>query len=151
MSEAPAGRIEQGGLVFSRHLLGMSGGRRTGATLTQSAYLLLACLDAGGPMSIAELAGAIGLETSTMNRQTAALVREGWAERIPDPAGGLARKFRPTAAGRQAFEEERAARVAGIERIAGDWSAGDLDAFATLLDRFNLAVERRRKSHWPRA
>ncbi|MCL1871545.1 MAG: MarR family transcriptional regulator [Promicromonosporaceae bacterium] len=150
MDETFAAEIETGGLLFSRHLLAMSGGRRTGGTLTQSAYLLLACLDAGGPMSIGELAETTGLETSTMNRQTAALIREGWAERIDDPAGGVARKFRPTPRGQEAFEDERAARIHGIGRMLHDWADADLATLATLLDRFNLAVESATGRHWPR-
>src|SRR5690348_4795778 len=49
-----------------------------------SSYILLSRLEAEGPMSIGQLAQAFSLDTSTVNRQTAVLLRDGLAERIPD-------------------------------------------------------------------
>lgn len=53
--------------------------------LERSAYLLLSRLQTEGAMSIGQLSDAFGLDTSTLNRQTGALLRAGLVERIPDP------------------------------------------------------------------
>lgn len=50
-------------------------------------------------MSIGQLSDAFGLDASTLNRQTAAMLRGNLVERIADPDGGIARKFRITAEG----------------------------------------------------
>lgn len=55
--------------------------------LDRSAYLLLSRIQVEGPMSIGQLSEAFGLDTSTLNRQTAAMLRNGVVERMPDPEG----------------------------------------------------------------
>src|SRR3546814_7701093 len=78
--------------------------------LDRSAYTLLTRLVMEGPMSIGQLSEAFGLDASTLNRQTAAMMRDGLVERIPDPEGGLARKFLVTESGRKRLDRERRAR-----------------------------------------
>ena len=143
-------RIERDATLLGRHTVALNGGARRQGALTHSAYLLLACLEAGGPMSIAELASRVGVDLSTMNRQTSALLRDGHAERIADPDGGIARKFRVTPAGAAAYLAEWETRQRGIDGILDEWSAADREAFAGLLHRFNLGVEERTGHHWPR-
>jgi DNA-binding MarR family transcriptional regulator len=75
--------------------------------LDRSAYVLLSRIRVQGPMSIGELGGAFGLDVSPLDRQTAAAVRAGLVERTPDPAGGIARKFRITGKGERMLDEER--------------------------------------------
>ncbi|MFC4429428.1 MarR family winged helix-turn-helix transcriptional regulator [Citricoccus alkalitolerans] len=143
--------IEYESLVFSRHQSEMSGrSRRTGGVLDQSAYTLLTLLQAGGPASIGELSAITGLDASTLNRQTAALLRDGHAERIPDPDGGMARKFRLTPAGESAVDEERRGSRAVLQDLLEQWSQQDRETFATLLGRFNRSIEDRSGRTWPR-
>src|SRR5258708_24921589 len=79
-------RLERELTLLSRHHL--TGGRERGSTgLDRSAYLLLYRLDAQGPMTIGQVAGAFRLDTSTVNRQTAALLRHGLARRVADTGG----------------------------------------------------------------
>jgi DNA-binding MarR family transcriptional regulator len=104
-------------------------------------YVLLARLDEGGPLAIREIAIAFGLDDSTVNRKTATCVRDGVLERIPDPDGGMARKFRLTDLGRERLEAYRTWARAGLQRVLADWPTADLDALATSLDRLNRSID----------
>ncbi|ONH32430.1 MarR family winged helix-turn-helix transcriptional regulator [Pseudofrankia asymbiotica] len=55
--------------------------------------------------SIGQLSAAFRVNASTVHRQTAAIVRAGLAERIPDPDGGMARKFQLTENGRDRLRQ----------------------------------------------
>ncbi|NUP02777.1 MAG: MarR family transcriptional regulator [Nonomuraea sp.] len=119
--------------------------------LDRSAYLLLSRLRSSGPMSIGQLSDAFGLDASTLNRHTSALLRGGLVERIPDPEGGIARKFRLTAEGERSLEEEREKNVRGLEKVLADWTPEDVAAFAGYLRRFNTDIERLAGRPWPRS
>lgn len=118
--------------------------------LDRSAYLLLNRLGSSGPMSIGQLSDAFGLDASTLNRHTSALLRAGLVARIPDPDGGLARKFRLTEEGARKLEAEREKNVRGLEKVLADWTAEDVAAFAAYLRRFNTDIERLAGRPWPR-
>ncbi|MDN5893838.1 MAG: MarR family transcriptional regulator [Nocardioides sp.] len=142
--------IEFEALLLGRHL---SPTRRTSdgkPYLERSAYMLLIRLNLEGPMSIGGLSDAFGLDTSTLNRQTAAMMRAGLVDRIPDPDGGLARKFLITEAGRNQLNTERRTNIDGLRNILGDWSGEDVATLAALLRRFNSDVEDRDGRPWPR-
>ncbi|MFI5779282.1 MarR family winged helix-turn-helix transcriptional regulator [Nocardia sp. NPDC051570] len=124
--------------------------RRGGTRLDRSAYLLLSRLVIDGPMSIGELSDAFGLDVSTLNRQTAALLRADLVERIPDPHGGMARKFRITSHGEQRLDGERAANIEGLQQVMREWSPEDVAAFANYLKRLNIDIERLDGRPWPR-
>lgn len=143
--------IEYESMIFGRHLAGLPGRtRRTGGVLDHSAYSLLSILQARGPSSIRELTAVTGLDASTLNRQTAALLRENYAVRIPDPAGGLARKYQITDHGERTLREEREASRAALAGLIADWSETDRATFAELLRRLNDAIEQHVGRHWPR-
>ncbi|GAA4072343.1 MarR family winged helix-turn-helix transcriptional regulator [Nonomuraea soli] len=150
MEAKPTHLIEFETMLYERfrHLANPSARRRGG--LDRSAYLLLSRLQAEGPMSIGELSDAFRLDVSTLNRQTAAMLKSDLVERIPDPGGGIARKFRITTEGRDRLEEERAAGVASLDRVLAGWSADDVAAFAGYLRRFNTDIERLAGRPWPR-
>ncbi|MFJ3492177.1 MarR family winged helix-turn-helix transcriptional regulator [Streptomyces sp. NPDC086091] len=138
-------------MLLSRHtFLSRRGGRRVDAVLERSAYILLSRIRVQGPMSIGELSDAFALDASTLNRQTAAAVRGGLLERIPDPAGGMARKFRLTAEGGRLLDEEREGIVEVLDRVMADWPEADIAAFATYLQRFNNGIEAIGGRPWPR-
>ncbi|MBA9005363.1 MarR family winged helix-turn-helix transcriptional regulator [Thermomonospora cellulosilytica] len=138
-------------MLIGRHrdmaLLRAGGGDRH---LDRSAYLLLSRIQMTGPMSIGQLSEAFGLDVSTLNRQTSAMLRRGLVERIPDPEGGMARKFVITEEGRRRLEEERARNIRGLEKTLADWSPEDVAAFAAYLRRFNMSIERLTGRPWPR-
>ncbi|MER7657722.1 MarR family winged helix-turn-helix transcriptional regulator [Streptomyces albidoflavus] len=138
-------------MLLGRHsFLHQRAGRRRNGALERSAYILLSRLEVQGPMSIGELSDAFGLDASTLNRQTAAVLRAGLAERVPDPEGGMARKFRMTEAGVEALREEREGVVASLDRVMADWPEEDIAAFAAYLRRFNAGIERLSGRPWPR-
>lgn len=143
--------VEYEQMLLSRHaFMHHRGGRRKGAALDRSAYILLSRIRVQGPMSIGELSQAFSLDVSTLNRQTAAATRAGLVERIPDPAGGMARKFRITDKGARLLEEERRAIVEALDEVMADWSEEDVAAFAAYLRRFNSGIERIDGRPWPR-
>ncbi|MEW9552178.1 MarR family winged helix-turn-helix transcriptional regulator [Nonomuraea sp. NPDC050783] len=120
--------------------------------LDRSAYILLSRIRVAGMMTIGQLSEALGLDVSTLNRHTSALVRAGLAERIPDPEGGIARKFRLTEAGERHLDEERARNIEGLEKVLAEWTPGEVAEFAGYLRRFNTDVERLGgRRPWPRA
>ncbi|WP_308168109.1 MarR family transcriptional regulator [Nonomuraea sp. NEAU-A123] len=99
--DKPTHLVEYETMLLGRHNL-TARSRREGGLLDRSAYILLSCIRVEGPMSIRQLSEAFGLDASTLNRQTAAMLRDELVERIPDPDGGIARKFRITDEGEPA-------------------------------------------------
>ena len=122
----------------------------SGARLDRSAYFLLSILDTEGALSIGQLADALGLDVSTVNRQTGALLRAGLLERIPDPKGGLARKLRATTLGAERLAADRERRRAKLERVLTGWTPEEVRRFEDALTRFNREVEADEGRTWPR-
>lgn len=118
--------------------------------LERSAYLVLRRLRMEGPMSIGELSEAFGLDNSTVHRQTAAMRKSGLVERIPDPDGGVARKFRITEEGERRVRADRDYNINALDRLLHDWSEEDVRTFAAYLERFNTDIEAREARPWPR-
>ncbi|MFE5481197.1 MarR family winged helix-turn-helix transcriptional regulator [Streptomyces sp. NPDC056527] len=124
--------------------------RSTTGRLDRSAYVLLSRIRMDGPMSIGQLSEAFGLDASTLNRQTAAMLKAGVVERIADPDGGIARKFSITTEGLRRLDADRAENVHGLERVLSDWTADEVADFAAYLRRFNSDIERLEGRPWPR-
>jgi DNA-binding MarR family transcriptional regulator len=101
-------------------------------------------------MSIGELSEALRLDASTLNRQTAALLRGGLVERIADPEGGIARKFQITTEGERRLDKHRTEMISGLGGVLADWTAEDVSAPAGYLKRFNTDIERFGARPWPR-
>lgn len=149
--QKPTNLIDFETMVLGRHLtLHNPRPRRSGGQLDRSAYTLLSRIRVGGPMSIGQLSDALALDTSTLHRQTTAMLNTGLVERIPDPDGGMARKFRITPQGQELLDAERAANIAAIEKVMENWSADDVAAFADYLRRFNTDIEQLDGRAWPR-
>ncbi|MBO1333687.1 MarR family winged helix-turn-helix transcriptional regulator [Streptomyces sp. VRA16 Mangrove soil] len=138
-------------MLLSRHgyLFG-SRARSERWHLDRSAYILLSRIQMDGPMSIGQLSDAFGLDASTLNRQTAAMMREGLVERIPDPEGGVARKFRITRDGAAALDADRGLNLEVISGLLDEWTPEEIAGFATSLERLNRAIERLEGRPWPR-
>ncbi|WP_223186566.1 MarR family winged helix-turn-helix transcriptional regulator [Streptomyces sp. CBMA29] len=141
-------RLERELMLVARHHV-LTRRDSSAERLDKSAYLLLARLDSEGPMSIGQLADAFALDTSTVNRQTAALLRSGLAERVPDPEGGLARKLRITEEGAKRLAADREFYIAGIDSVLTDWSPQDVELLSDMLARFNRSIESREGRQWP--
>jgi DNA-binding MarR family transcriptional regulator len=118
--------------------------------LDRSGYHLLSRLELG-PLNLKQLAEAFRLDPSTVNRQVNALLRAGLVERIPDPAGAVARVLRPTAQGLDLLHRDRAIVQEQIGRVVGGWSGRDLDDLHRLLEKLNTSIETLEGKTWPRA
>ncbi|KQR37469.1 MarR family winged helix-turn-helix transcriptional regulator [Microbacterium sp. Leaf159] len=132
--------IEYEQMVQSRYAIAQLQ-RKTDEELERSAYLLLSRIDAEGPKSIGELSEIFRLDASTVQRQTGSAMRAGLLDRIPDPAGGIARKFQITPDGRDRLATVRERSVTALERILTKWTDDEVSQFADMLHRFNADIE----------
>lgn len=146
--DMPVDRIEFETMLLGRHMSLLTS--RGDGRLDRSAYILLSRIRAQGPMSIGQLRDAFGLDTSTLNRQTAAMLRAGVVDRIPDPEGGIARKFAITAEGERRLDKDRAENRDGLRRVLADWTPEEAARFADDLARLNRDIERLDGRPWPR-
>ncbi|MGY0021063.1 MarR family winged helix-turn-helix transcriptional regulator [Streptomyces sp. cg35] len=149
--DKPSQLVEFEHMVLGRHQLGNDKRRRQADRLERSAYIMLSRIRAQGPMSIGQLSEAFALDASTVNRQTAQAMRAGLLERIPDPDGGMARKFRLTEEGVRRLDAEQKVHVEELDKVFEDWPAEDVTAFAHYLQRFNTSIERLSGQPWPRS
>lgn len=147
----PTDSVEYETMLLGRHVWLSARSKQTAGGLDRSAYILLCRLELGGMMSIGELSEAFGLDASTLNRQTKAMTGEGLIERIPDPEGGIARKFRLTEDGVRRLTEARNEMIAGLDKVLVDWSPDEVQNFVDCLRRFNSSIEQIDGGHpWPR-
>lgn len=129
----------------------MTGRRdRGGERLDRSAFLLLFRLDTQGAMTIGQLAEAFHLDTSTVNRQTAALLRHGLARRVADPDGGLARKLQITEEGSRRLAADQEYYCLCLGQVLREWTPQEVDLLAEALTRFNRTIESYEGRSWPR-
>ncbi|MFD8597261.1 MarR family winged helix-turn-helix transcriptional regulator [Kitasatospora sp. NPDC059646] len=146
--------IEREMMLLSRHQVlaatRTAGGPDSEERLERSAYTLLSRIETEGPLTIGQLAEAFGLDTSTVNRQTAAMLRAGLVDRIPDPDGGVARKLRITGEGMRRLHHDREWSIQGLAKVVADWTAEELADFAEVLERFNRDIEKLQGRPWPR-
>ncbi|WP_338693591.1 MarR family transcriptional regulator [Streptomyces sp. Q6] len=149
--EKPSHLVEFEHMVLGRHQFSSTKRRHHEGRMERSAYILLSRIRVQGPMSIGQLSEAFLLDASTLNRQTASAVKAGLLERIPDPEGGMARKFRLTEQGERELDDERAAHIKDLDSVFEDWSPDDVKTFAEYLQRFNTSVERLSGQPWPRS
>ncbi|WP_430379838.1 MarR family winged helix-turn-helix transcriptional regulator [Streptomyces sp. B1-3] len=151
MDAQQAQRMERELLILMRHMT-MAGPRGPGkqAGLDRSAYVLLSRLEAQGPMSIPELVEAFGLASSTLNRQTTALLKNGLVERTIDPSGSIVHKFRITEEGLSRLKAERDRTASGLDQTLSDWTPERLERFIDDLEQFNTDIERMTGRPWPR-
>jgi len=148
----PTDAVEFETMLLARHIH-LRGLRRqtVDGLLDRSAYVLLTRIQKDGPLSIGELSDAFGLDVSTLNRQTAAMMRDELIERIPDPEGGIARKFRITSHGKSRLDADRAWNIKALDKVLTEWTPEEVAAFATVLKRFNTDIERLDGRPWPRS
>jgi len=124
--------------------------RRPGFQLDRSAYLILTRLEIDSPLSLRELSEAFQLDISTINRQVAAMLKQGLVERVPDPEGGIARKIQASAKGLELVAADREQSHEGIGAVVTDWNAADIAQLSQLVSRFNESIEHIEDNPWPR-
>ena len=124
---AEAASLRDGVLRLSRRLQG----ERSASGLSLTKISMLGHLTRRGPLSPSELAAADRLQPQSVTRVLAELVRDGLAQRFPDPADGRQRRLRITAAGRGALVDDM--------RQRDEWLAGALERERTAAERALLA------------
>ncbi|TDU05330.1 DNA-binding MarR family transcriptional regulator [Streptomyces sp. 846.5] len=148
--DKPTDAVEYEMMLMGRHSHMGASSKHASAGLDRSAYILLSRLSMQGPMSIGELSDAFGLNASTLNRQTAAMLAAGLVERLPDADGGMARKFHVTEEGARRLEEARTERVGNFGDLLAEWTPEEVADFVAHLKRFNTGIERLDGRPWPR-
>jgi DNA-binding MarR family transcriptional regulator len=118
--------------------------------LDRSGYQLLSRLELG-PLTLKQLAEAFRLDASTVNRQVNALLRAGLVERIPDPAGAVAKVLRPTDKGLDLLHRDRSVAQEQIAQVLAGWKRQDRDDLRRLLEKLNTSIEALEGRPWPRA
>lgn len=134
--------------LLARHQLS-SAQHTPDLSLDRSGYQLLSRLELGA-LTLKQLAEAFRLDISTVNRQIASLRAKGLVERIPDPAGGLARLLRPTKRGLASLHRDRAVRHTQVSQVLEGWTPVDVERLQDLLARFNSSIEQLEGQEWPR-
>ena len=119
------------------------------AIMDRSALILLARLNAQGPMTVNELAEAFGLNVSTVHRQLKAAIANNLIETV-DATDQPAKLHRPTAEGLSTLQRELSARREDLEKIYADWDEEDIESFARLLRKHNASLEAYLEMPWPR-
>lgn len=122
---------------------------RRESVMDRSALILLARLDAQGPMTVNELAEAFGLNVSTVHRQLKAAINNDLIEVLDEPESP-AKLHQPTASGKEKLEQELKARQQDISKILQGWSEEDIRIHTELLRKHNESLEAYLDQKWPR-
>lgn len=104
-------------------------------------YPVLLLLDDEGPHSLTALTAKLGVSKPTASRQVSRLSRAGLVEVSPHERDPRSVSVALTAAGADAREEIRQARLGPLREVMEHWPEDDRDALAGLLDRFNADLE----------
>jgi DNA-binding MarR family transcriptional regulator len=111
-----------------------------------TSQVLLSCVANEGPLRASALAGLIDSDPSTVSRQVAQLVRDGYVERRADQADGRASLLVATEKGMASHREHCRMRNERYRHMLSEWSERDIRKFTTLLQRFTADFEAHRKS-----
>jgi DNA-binding MarR family transcriptional regulator len=111
-----------------------------------TSQVLLSYVVNEGPLRASALAGLIDSDPSTVSRQVAQLVRDGYLERRADQADGRASLLVATDKGKASHREHCRMRNERYRRMLTEWSERDVRKFTTLLRRFTADFEAHRKS-----
>lgn len=105
--------------------------------LDRSSYTLLNYLSSHERTGVKTLAEELGLDTSTISRQTAVLESKNYVVRIPDPQDGRSSYFQITELGAQTLATARQLRLQRYEQIFEDWSPEECHMFRAMLSKLN--------------
>jgi DNA-binding MarR family transcriptional regulator len=110
--------------------------------LDRAGYLLLRTLERIGPASINTIAGAVGLDGSTVTRQVSTMKELGLVERKTNPGDRRSCIISPTAAGRELMRHMRRVRRSNLDTVTRDWTEDDRSALGRLLAKLNDSISR---------
>jgi len=106
-----------------------------------SAQMVLRCLANEGPLRSSEVAEHVHADPSTVSRQVAALVKDGFLERRADPEDGRASLLVLTEKADAVLKEHDEIRNWHFAQMLDDWNERDLRRLANLLSRFTHDFE----------
>jgi DNA-binding MarR family transcriptional regulator len=101
-----------------------------------SANLLITKVALNGPIRSSALAELVKSDPSTVSRQVATLVKDGYVERHADPEDGRASLLQITPRGAEVCEEHKRLRNEHYQRMLANWSAAECRSLATMMSRF---------------
>jgi DNA-binding MarR family transcriptional regulator len=113
---------------ISRHAL---------AELGTQGFNALAIVHKNGPMRVSDVAHRLGVDVSVASRQLSALIDGGYAEREPSSEDGRAWLVKTTGDGHRVLKESHRRMVHAFGELLGDWSADDVDALSSALNRLS--------------
>jgi DNA-binding MarR family transcriptional regulator len=109
--------------------------REAGVSLDRALFPLLVALGARGPLGVAELAGLVGRDHTTVSRQLAKLESLNLVKKHQS-TDRRKRTARLTPGARKIVRAIAGARRRLLSRALADWSEADRTAFADLSRRF---------------
>ena len=112
----------------------------SGLRLEVASVHVLGRLATLGPVRLTELAGALGLDPSSVSRQVSAVERAGYVRREADPDDGRATRLVLTDKGHQAAAAVQEKRAQALKVLTPGWSDSDHEELAALLARLNHDV-----------
>lgn len=110
------------------------------AGLDRASYVILRTLADGGPGAVSVIADRLGLDGSTVTRQTSALEERGLVTRTPDPEDRRASIVDLTPSGRTRVARARRHRQGLIGELFASWPSDDLDELGRVLARLNATL-----------
>ncbi|HTT82049.1 MAG TPA: MarR family transcriptional regulator [Rhizomicrobium sp.] len=110
--------------------------REAGVILDRALFPLLVALGVRGALCVAELAGLVGRDHTTVSRQLARLESLNLIVRNGEKADRRRRAAQLTGDGRQVVRAITLARRRLLSRVLADWSEADRTALADLTRRF---------------
>ena len=93
------------------------------------------------PLTVSGVARAMGLTRQSVQRLADALVEDGMAEYLPNPAHRRARLLAPTARGWAAIDVLRPRQHACMNQVSEEIDAGELERAVAVLDRVIAKLE----------
>jgi DNA-binding MarR family transcriptional regulator len=109
--------------------------RHPGDEIDYSAFPILKLLSHQGPMRLSALAGALGLDASTVSRHARQLEDRGLLARTDDPDDGRASRVAVSERGNAALARGFETRRALITSALDGWSDAERETLRTLLHR----------------
>lgn len=106
-----------------------------------SQHMVLRCLQHEGSMRAGSVAEHLKSDPSTVSRQVAALVKDGYLERRSDPEDGRASLLVLTSKADALLAKHDQIRLDYFAKMLEGWSDAELRRFAGMLDRFTKSYE----------
>ena len=102
--------------------------------------VVLARLEALGPVRLTELAAALGLDPSSVSRQVTALEKEGLVAREKDPTDQRALHLVLTERGTSAVGALRQVRAEALATLTPDWTSTEIDDLTDRVARLRTDI-----------